>query len=60
MLEVLVELHRAGDDQQNRAARSEQSTHIELVIGGGLDRSVSGERLDDLDGFVELGFGHGE
>lgn len=36
------------------------ATHVELVVGGWLDRAVGGERLDDLDCFVELGFGHGE
>lgn len=36
-----------------------QSTHIELVIGGGLDGAVSRQSLDDLSGFLELGFRHG-
>jgi hypothetical protein len=36
----------------------EGGTHVELVIGGRLDGAVLGERPNDLDGFLELGFRH--
>lgn len=34
-------------------------TYVELIIGGRLDWAVLGEVLDDLSGFLELGFRHG-
>ena len=34
-------------------------TYEKLIVLGGLDGALLGKRADDLDGLVELGFGHG-
>jgi hypothetical protein len=35
------------------------TTHEKLIVLRGLDGPVLGQALDNLDGFVELGLGHG-
>ena len=41
------------------ASADESKTYLELLILGGLDGSILGELLDDLDGLVESGLdGH--
>ena len=39
--------------------RVEDVTYVELLLLSGLDGTLLGEALDDGDGLVELGFGHG-
>ena len=50
----------AGSGVQKRVWRSRRAnTYEELLLLRGLDGAVLREALDDGDGFVELGLGHG-
>ena len=40
-------------------ARVEDITYVELLLLSGLNGTFLGEALDDGDGLIELGFGHG-
>ena len=53
---ISVSERRSGDIVR---ARVEDVTYVELLLLSGLDGALLGEALDDGDGLVELGFGHG-
>lgn len=44
----------------NQGTDGKDGTDVELIILGGLNGSVFGKALDDLDGLFELGLRHGE
>ena len=49
-----------SDPSNRKRVWGEMGTHVELIILGGLNGSVFGKALDDLDGLFELGLGHDE
>ena len=53
---ISVSERRSGDVVH---ARVEDVTYVELLLLSGLNGALLGEALDDSDGFVELGLGHG-